>query len=253
VRRIWLLALLAALVVAGCNSASDFVTLGEPTASSFRPSSEGSRAARAKPVDPRRGGFEVGFGEWAVTLEAKAIRPGLVTFVVKNGGRLTHGFEIKSEDEGGSNRGPGGGSDDEFEVESATFGPGDTIRIRANLRPGLYEIECFVANHDDLGMRAFLEVREDAPLVRPRAVAQSQVRMEGFSFKPGTIEVVDGTKVVWTNADQAPHTVTAEDQSFGSDQLERGDRFAFRFDAPGEYRYFCTIHPAMKGIVRVTS
>jgi len=258
-RKMWPLGLLVALAVAGCNPVTDSITLGEPSASSPSASSlspqaeEASRPARPRPVDPRKGGFEVGFGEWSVTLEAKAIRPGPVTFVVKNGGRLVHGFEMELEDEGGSNRGPGGGGDDdEFKIESATFGPGDTIRIKMDLPPGLYEVECFVADHDDLGMRAFLEVREDAPLVRPKRSSENEVRVEGFAFRPGTIEVVGGTRVVWTNADQAPHTVTAENQSFGSEQLNQGDTFAFRFEAPGDYRYFCAIHPAMKGVVRVT-
>jgi plastocyanin len=207
--------------------------------------------ARAKRLDPRRGGFELGYGEFAITLEAQAIRPGPVTFVIHNGGTLTPGFEIEAERDGGSNRGPGGG-DDEFKIESATFGPGDTIRVEANLPAGVYEVECFVANHDDLGMRAFLEVRKDAPLVTPTSVADNEVLIEGFAFNPGTIEVVGGTKVVWTNGDPAQHTVTAEDGAFGLDPIGQGRAFSFTFDEPGEYAYFCAFHPTMKGRVRVT-
>jgi plastocyanin len=245
------LILLALLVATACARGAE-----TPSPEAVSPSStatpKAKAAAKAQRVDPRKGGFELGFGEFAITMEAKAIRPGPVTFVIRNGGKLTHGFEIKSESDGGSNSGPGGGGDDEFKIESAAFGPGDTIRVEATLPPGLYEIECFVAEHDDLGMRAFLDVREGAPLVKPKSVRDGEVLIEGFAFDPGTIEVVGGTKVVWTNEDPEAHTVTAEDGSFGSDPLGTDGTFAFTFDAPGEYAYLCAIHPAMEGTVRVT-
>lgn len=240
------LVMLVLLVAVGCGRRSEPSSIGET------PSPSAETKASAKRVDPREGGFELGFGEFAIAMEARAIRPGRLTFVIHNGGKLTHGFEIKSENDGGSNSGPGGGGDDEFKIESAAFGPGDTIRIQANLPPGLYEVECFVANHDDLGMREFLEVRADAPLVKPKAVGENEVHIEGFAYKPGTIEVVDGTKVVWRNDDPAQHTVTADGGSFKSDPLDGGKTFSFTFHAPGEYAYFCAIHPTMKGTVRVT-
>ena len=33
-----------------------------------------------------------------MTLEAKAIRPGPVTFVISNRGKVAHGFELKADD-----------------------------------------------------------------------------------------------------------------------------------------------------------
>lgn len=175
--------------------------------------------------------------------------------MVNNGGTLVHGFELKSEDEGsGSNSGPGGGdeSDDEFKVESNTFGPGQTVRIDVDLPPGLYELECFVADHDELGMRTLLEVREGAPLVAPEVAASDQVVVQGFAFGPATLEVPAQTEVTWINRDTTQHTVTARDQSFDSGILEGGARFSARFDAAGEFAYFCQIHPDMEGIIRVT-
>jgi uncharacterized cupredoxin-like copper-binding protein len=94
-----------------------------------------------------------------------------VTFVIHNGGELTHGFEMELEDRDRS--GPGGG--DRFKVETETFGPGETVRLDLDLEPGLYKIECFVADHDDLGMEVLLEVREDAPLLRPDGPAGDAV------------------------------------------------------------------------------
>ena len=58
------------------------------------------------PLDPRADGLAIAMGEWAVTPEAKAIRPGPVTLVITNRGKVTHGFELKGEGASGL-----GGSD----------------------------------------------------------------------------------------------------------------------------------------------
>jgi len=205
----------------------------------------------ARRVDPRLGGLKVGFGEFAITLEAEEIRPGPVTFVIRNGGALVHGFEIEGEGGGGDHSGHGNG---ELKLEGPEFGPNDVVRIRANLPPGVYELECFVADHDELGMRATLIVRPGAPLVReqPAPGRTGAVSVVGFAFSPDRIEVAPDTEVSWRNDDPTPHTVTADDGSFDSGTLESGDGFSFRFDGPGTYRYACSIHPAMRGTVRVT-
>jgi plastocyanin len=141
---------------------------GAAPASPATPAPKPSKPAKPARVDPRRGGLEVGFGEFAVVPEAKAIRPGKVTLVVRNGGRLTHGFEMKDDDglESGKNDGR------RLKVEGPRFDPGETYRLTVTLAPGRYELECYVANHDQLGMRATLIVRDDAPWSgrrRPRA------------------------------------------------------------------------------------
>lgn len=227
-------------------------TTQEPQASASNPVS--------KLVDPRKGGLQVGFGEFAVTPEAKSIRPGNVTFVVRNGGRLTHGFELESENEGesgerggedSSGHGSGGGSDNRFKIETETFGPSETVRISANLAPGTYKIYCYVADHEERGMRTFLTVRKDAPLVRAETTRGDSVEIKGFAFAPDVIQVKRGATVRWTNADPTEHTVTARDQSFGSDPLGSGGTFAVRFKNAGTFRYFCAIHPAMEGTVKV--
>ena len=90
------------LLAAACGSGAQPPSAGTPatpvatpTASpTAAPTASGAKAAKS--IDPRKGGLEVGFGEFAITLEAKAIRPGPVTFVVHNGGKLVHGFEIEA-------------------------------------------------------------------------------------------------------------------------------------------------------------
>ena len=216
---------------------------GTPRAATPQPAADPA----PRRVDPRKGGFEIGFGEFAVTLEADAIRPGPVTFEVTNGGKLVHGFEMKLGDSSGP------GSSDGFEIERPTFGPGETIRFRMDLSPGSYEIECYVAEHDDLGMETRLEVRPGAPLVRVERpdASSGAVMISGFAFEPPVVDVSAGTRVTWMNHDPEEHTVTAEDGSFGSDPLASGQSFRFTFDEPGTYAYFCAIHPTMKGTVEV--
>lgn len=197
-------------------------------------------------VDPREGGFEVGFGEFAVTLEAPAIRPGPVTFVIRNGGALVHGFEMEIE---GDSSGPGSG--DGFKIETETFDPGETLRVDLDLAPGLYKVECFVADHDDRGMEALLEVRPDAPRVRERSAAPDGVSIEGFAFAPEEITIAPGGSVTWTNRDPADHTVTADGGAFDSGPFGEGATFTETFEEPGTFSYHCQIHPSMTGSVTV--
>jgi plastocyanin len=195
-------------------------------------------------VDPRSGGFEVGLGEWAIGLEAKAIRPGPATFVIRNRGKFRHGLELelrRIDDD----------SDDRVKEESIRLEPGRATRMTLNLRPGVYELECSVSHHDDLGMRAVLEVREDAPLVVPRKAAGSVVEITGFAFKPATLRVKAGTTVTWRNADAAPHTSTGS--KFSSPQLRKGGVYRYRFTKAGSYAYLCALHPGMRGKIVVAA
>jgi plastocyanin len=217
------------------------------TATAQPPTVDGAVPTRR--IDPRRRGLDVGFGEFAIALEADEIRPGPVTFVIRNGGALVHGFEIEAEDDDGDNSGSGNG---ELKLEGPEFGPGDTVRVTADLPPGVYELECFVGDHDDRGMRATLVVRAGAPLVRRAAPAGSDsVLVTGFAFDPAEVRIDAGDALTWTNEDSTAHTVSADDGSFDSGTMDPGGSFSHRFDEPGIYRYACAIHPAMRATVRV--
>lgn len=88
---------------------------------------------------------------------------------------------------------------------------------------------------------------------QPAAAAANRVIIDNFSFGPNTLTVAVGTKVVWTNDDADPHTVTSAGDAkvLKSPPLDTGDSFAFTFDKPGTYRYFCSIHPHMQGTIVV--
>jgi plastocyanin len=203
-------------------------------------------------VDPRDGGLDVALGEWALTLEAGAIRPGEVTFVVANRGTIEHGFEIEIEEEDDSS-GPGSGDDDGLKAETNLLRPGETTELTMNLPAGLYKVECLVPGHDDLGMEGFLEVRDDAPLVRSGGTDTSPdaVSIANFAFDPAELAVATGSEVTWTNDDQAPHTVTADGGEFDSGTLEPGDTFSVAVEGNGPVTYACMIHPEMTGTIVV--
>ncbi len=83
--------------------------------------------------------------------------------------------------------------------------------------------------------------------------AEEQVMIDNFSFSPAQLTVAVGTRVTWINRDDIPHTVTeaATPRALKSPPLDTGESFAFTFDKPGAYAYFCSLHPHMQGSVIV--
>ncbi len=79
----------------------------------------------------------------------------------------------------------------------------------------------------------------------------AEVKIDNFSFAPGTLAVPVGTMVTWTNRDDIPHTVVSTDGAFKSKALDTDEKFTFTFSKAGSYPYFCSIHPKMTGKVIV--
>lgn len=88
------------------------------------------------------------------------------------------------------------------------------------------------------------------------------IQMVGNSFWPKVVEIARGTEVTWVNEEvfdllageqTGRHdAVTIKGpESFASPQLGHADKFTFKFVKPGEYEYFCTVHPYMRGRIRV--
>ena len=83
------------------------------------------------------------------------------------------------------------------------------------------------------------------------ATATDKVAIVDFQFKPAAIEVKTGTTVTWTNEDGFAHTATAEDKSFDTGNLDKGQTGTATFDKAGTFKYICTIHNSMVGTVVV--
>lgn len=77
------------------------------------------------------------------------------------------------------------------------------------------------------------------------------VTMESFAYTPAELTVPVGATVTWTNRHPANHDVVATDGTFRSSLFGTGESFSFTFTEPGEYAYFCSIHPSMQGNIIV--
>ena len=84
-------------------------------------------------------------------------------------------------------------------------------------------------------------------------VAGDQVSIDNFAFAPATLTVKVGGTVTWTNRDEEPHTVAANDGSFHSPGMGTGATFSHTFPTAGTFDYVCSIHPMMHGTVVVTA
>jgi plastocyanin len=82
-------------------------------------------------------------------------------------------------------------------------------------------------------------------------VKTGEVKIDNFSFGPGTFTVAVGTTVTWTNHDDIPHTVVSTDKVFKSKVMDTDEKFSYTFSKAGTYTYFCSIHPKMTGTVVV--
>jgi plastocyanin len=80
----------------------------------------------------------------------------------------------------------------------------------------------------------------DAPRPQPK-----------WGYAPGSRKIQPGTWVTWSNDGQDAHTVTANDGSFDSGNLDPSEGFSWFFDQPGTFQYTCTLHPWMTGRIIV--
>jgi len=81
--------------------------------------------------------------------------------------------------------------------------------------------------------------------------AAANVQIGNFTFKNQIITVRPGTTVTWSNDDDIPHTVVANNNMFRSKVLDSGDKFSFTFAKTGQFPYFCSLHPHMTGTIIV--
>lgn len=148
----------------------------------------------------------------------------------------------------------------------------------ANHAGGISIIAFVVALAVSMGYYQFIYIPEanakpilPEKVLNPRGITEIQI-VEGAAlesnprnFVPkevrGVLEL--SNKVVWTNNDITPHTVTTDDDyvdqingpfdstvKLGS-LIAPGATFEFTFTKEGEYAYHCTPHPHMKGIIEI--
>lgn len=104
--------------------------------------------------------------------------------------------------------------------------------------PGLEDVDEMIVESDNSA-----DVSAQLPEV--------SVAIQGSKFSQQTLKIKSGTKVTWTNMDQAPHNVKSSDGTLDSPDLFKGDSWSFTFTTKGTYNYICGIHPSMKGSITV--
>lgn len=82
--------------------------------------------------------------------------------------------------------------------------------------------------------------------------SENNVRIRDFKFVPETLSIRVGDTITWANEDSAKHTVTSENgDEIDSEELGKGGSFTHTFNEPGEYTYYCSLHPSMKARIIV--
>lgn len=100
------------------------------------------------------------------------------------------------------------------------------------------------------------------PVVFGAEVDVVTVRIIGNSFSPKVIQIAPGTKVRWVNEDAFAYLAgeyagvhnavsTGAEEGFASPLLAHGESYEHAFAAEGEFRYICTPHPYMEGVIIV--
>lgn len=84
------------------------------------------------------------------------------------------------------------------------------------------------------------------------ASESAKVVIDNFVFTPATLTVKAGEKIVFINHDDLPHNIVDQAGAFRSKALDTDESFERVFDKPGEFVYFCGLHPQMKGKIIVT-
>jgi uncharacterized cupredoxin-like copper-binding protein len=95
--------------------------------------------AYASPAATHASTVKVTAKDYFFVLSAKTVKPGRVTFVIRNASAAVHDFAIAGH-------------------HSKTIGPGKTTRLTVMLKPGKYHYSCTVDSHAELGMKGTLRV-----------------------------------------------------------------------------------------------
>ncbi len=138
--------------------------------------------------------------------------------------------------------------------DTDVIGPGQTATVTFD-SPGRFAFACQF--HPEMtGTIAVRGLDGIVPEPSPQASAPSEAQavvIDNRTFTPPALSVPLGMTVVWTNASDEPHTVTAKDGSFGSDILSPDETFSQTFDTEGTFAYACRLHDEMQAVIVVGS
>jgi plastocyanin len=82
-------------------------------------------------------------------------------------------------------------------------------------------------------------------------LATKTVAIRSTGFVPSAVTVNGGDTVMWTNRDTVNHQVVANNGAFASPILRPRGTYSKRMDTPGRFPYHDSLHPTLRGTVRV--
>ncbi|MBN2395074.1 MAG: cupredoxin domain-containing protein [Candidatus Atribacteria bacterium] len=116
-------------------------------------------------------------------------------------------------------------------------------------------------------------IENESQISGESATDGKRVEIKQNAYHPAEIKIHPGTTVIWLNRDSVTHTITSGTSEegnlarfcypwdelvdekillFDSGNLEPGQEYSITFEDPGEFRYFCRLHPDMEGKVIVS-
>ena len=86
----------------------------------------------------------------------------------------------------------------------------------------------------------------------------SSAATSGAGYEPPTVTVSPGSSVIWDNQDNALHTATSGESPTPDGKFDSGliganqpSKPVTMPTEPGDYKYFCTLHPFLVGTITV--
>ena len=78
------------------------------------------------------------------------------------------------------------------------------------------------------------------------------ITIRSFAFSPTPLRVKAGTTIRVANADGTTHTLTADNGSFDTGNVDGGATATITVPSPGRFTYHCDIHNYMTGTIQVS-
>ncbi|WP_052441310.1 hypothetical protein [Streptacidiphilus anmyonensis] len=138
-------ALVAAVMTAGCSSSKSSSAASPPAAPSTATGASGPASASGTAgAAGAATTVTVTETEYALHLSQSSFAPGSYTFVAKDDGHVSHALAIS---------GPGVPT-----TQTSTLDPGGSANLTVTLQKGSYELWCPVDSHKSLGMDTHIQV-----------------------------------------------------------------------------------------------
>jgi plastocyanin len=91
-----------------------------------------------------------------------------------------------------------------------------------------------------------------SPAPSPTATPVAIVHTKDFAYSPKELKINVGDAVEFVNDDELAHTVTSNDKTFDSGDLDAHQMWLHTFTKAGTFTYYCTYHPFMQAKIVVT-